>query len=243
MPVMGEITSARSRCAGLPGRVYGWIQGSPLCWAMAQGVFVEERAGGEAAALRHCQHRRYFQLLLTRLRSLLEPRVGRSPPSCLHHRKIPAAVSWGWTAMATGACPGLRGAAASCRLLGRSHGAAPRHANRLMERTNLGSQEKMPFSFLSFLFWTWLQWDWTDWHPQGRSSLFLRGDAAARPRCMERGPVRTTHADRLHWGLLPCSHRAHKPGMVERACCASRLNHTHVTDHALLTEIKSSLSL
>lgn len=37
MPVMGEITSARSRCAGLPGRVYGWIQGSPLCWAMAQG--------------------------------------------------------------------------------------------------------------------------------------------------------------------------------------------------------------
>lgn len=54
-------------------------------------------------------------------------------------------------------------------------------ANRFMVRTNLGSQEKMQFSFLSFLFLAWLQWDWTDRHPEGCSSQLVHCDTAAQP--------------------------------------------------------------
>lgn len=166
--------------------------------------------------------------------------MGHSPPSCLHNRKMTAAVSQGWRAMAVGAAAwACAGAAASCGLApalhGRSWGVTPATARRLMARANLSSREKMPFSFLSVLFLTWLQWNWTAQHPEGRGSQFLHCDATARPRVLHEGPVKPVCANGLGW--------AHRLCMVEMARCASSLNYNHITDHALLTEIKSSLSL
>lgn len=181
----------------------------------------------------------YFQLLLTRPWSLLEPRVGRSPPSCLHNRKITAAVSQGWRAMAVGA--------ASCGLApaphGRSWGVAPATANRLMVRINLSSQEKMPFPF-------WVLFFYPGCSGTGLTDVPRAAAPAHCAMALLPGRVRSWGPSGAGLCGLPgplaapaCTHGPHHPGMLEMARCVSRLSYNHLTDHALLAEVKSSLGL
>lgn len=149
--MMGEITvkmcwSSRKSLRMDPGE--------PLMLTHDSGrVFVEERVRGEAVSKAMPAHW-YFQLLLTRLSSLPEPRVGHSPLSCLHSRKITVQCPgdgepWQQEQLPrppwSGHFPWAGSISAQEELPCSS-------ASRLMERTHLGSQEKMPFSCLSFLF-------------------------------------------------------------------------------------------